>query len=67
VIKQFVIDVEERLDEGDRCIDIGVYTLNHMGFHRATRIEASTRVANGVGIGASKSSRHSKCTLMHPC
>ena len=35
-----------------------------MGFHRAMSIEASTRVANGVGIGATKASRRSRCPLM---
>jgi len=37
-----------------------------MGFHRATSIEASTRVANGVGIGATKASKRSRCPLMPP-
>ena len=37
-----------------------------MGFHRVTSIEASTRVANGVGIGATKASRRSRCPLMLP-
>ena len=34
-----------------------------MGFHRAASIKASTRVANGVGIGAIKASRRSRCPL----
>jgi len=29
-------------------------------------IEASTRVANSVGIGATKASRRSRCPLMPP-
>jgi len=37
-----------------------------MGFHRAASIEAGTRVANGVGIGATKASKRSRCPLMPP-
>ena len=36
--------------------------LRQMGFHRA----ASIKVANGVGIGATKVSRRSRCPLMPP-
>jgi len=41
-----------------------------MGFHRATSMEAmseaGTRVVKGVGIGAIKASRRSRCPLMPP-
>jgi len=37
-----------------------------LGFHRATSIDVGTRVANGVGIGATKESKRSRCPLMLP-
>ena len=36
------------------------------GFSQGNKIEASARVANGVGIGAIKASRRSRCPLMPP-
>jgi len=49
---------------------VGGYTAGTLGammhdcVKRATSMEASTRVANGVGIGATKAPRRSRCPLV---
>ena len=48
--------------------DIGSHDerLCPIGFQRDTSVEVGTRVANGVGIGATKKSKCSRCPLMTP-